>query len=833
MKIVDHFRSDVTYHHIYLFSAQRNRFHVCFFSLYSLQNACIIEAAIVTLRPKGERIMCIDATFYRAREDYSTYETHVPAPYIRTEISMGAGGKRTLRVSGLGFYDLFVEGKKITKGLLAPYISNPDDLVYFDEYDITALCAGKSVVCVGLILGNGMQNCPGGRVWAFDSARFRGAPRFALSLFTDGEETDIGQSCKWHDSPILFDDIRSGCFYDAEKELDGWCVSGFDDTGWESVTRAEQPRGEYRICDADPICISKELPPVEIHDAVFDERIVVCGEANVPTQYRFDEAGKPGVLFDFGVNASGICRLKIDGKKGQRIFIRFCELVTSDGKPSTINSGFFSPVSYGQSLLYICKGTPGETFEPSFCYYGYRYAMVFGLAPSQVRPETLTYLVANSELKERGSFSCSDETMNALGRMTRVSDLANFWYFPTDCPHREKNGWTGDAGVSCEHVLLTLTPERSYREWLRNICKAQNEKGQLPGVVPTGGYGFEWGNGPGWDNVLSELCFRIWCMRGDLTPARECAAALLRYVAYLADNRDTDGLIDFGLGDWLKPKTGTEPAPVRCTNTMMSMYIADKTAELFDAMGKPLYRDFARRLWTELRDAFRKTLVDFSSMTVLPRCQTAQAMAIFYKVFDEPEFPRAKAALVDIVLESGVHLDCGMLGLRVLFHALSDCGRGDLAYQMITRDDFPSYGMFVKRGLTSLPENFLPDERRDNPDSLNHHFFGDIVSWFIQRVVGLRVNSYGRGANDFEICPDFLDALSFAAAAYDAPCGHISVRWEKTDAGVTLSVAVPDGACGRIVLPKGYAFAADGSASGVLESGTYTVLRCAKSSPDR
>ncbi|MCR4615699.1 MAG: glycoside hydrolase family 78 protein [Clostridiales bacterium] len=768
--------------------------------------------------------MDIDALFYRAGEEYSTYEKHIPAPYIRTEIPVIPGEKKRIRVSGLGFYDLFVEGQKITKGLLAPYISNPDDMVYFDEYDITELCEGKTSVALGLILGNGMQNCPGGKIWDFDIARFRGVPRFSLSVIKDGEAEDIGKNCKWHDSPILFDDIRNGCFYDAGAEINGWCCSGFDDGEWGRVTPAEQPRGEYRICDADPIVIRQELSPVDIREAVFDERINLRDAVKIPTQYKFDEAGKKGILFDFGVNASGICRLKIDGKKGQRIFIRFCELVTSEGKPSAVNSGFFAPVSYGQSLLYICKGENGETFEPSFCYYGYRYAMVFGLEPEQVLPETLTYLVANSNIKERGSFECSNETMNALGRMTRVSDLANFWYFPTDCPHREKNGWTGDAGVSCEHMMLTLTPERSYREWLRNICKAQNEKGQLPGIVPTGGWGFEWGNGPGWDNVLSELCFRIWQMRDDLTPAEECADSLLRYAAYLADNRDDKGLIDFGLGDWLKPKTGTQTAPVRCTNTMMSMYIADKTARLFDAMGKPLHRDLARTLWTELREAFRRELIDYSTMTVIPKCQTAQAMAIYYNVFEPQELEQAKKVLVDTVLESGVHIDCGMLGLRVIFHALSDCGRGDLAFKMITRDDFPSYGMFVRQGLTSLPENFLPDDRHDNPDSLNHHFFGDIVSWFIQRVAGLRVNPHGRGANDFEISPDFLDALSFAKADYDASCGHVSARWDKTETGAVLNVTVPEAASGQIALPKGYTFT-NGQNTAELKSGTYNIIR--------
>ena len=771
-----------------------------------------------------------DAVFYRATEELNTYEKHVPAPYVRYEFKADPDSKYRLTVSGLGFYELFVNGKNITKGVLAPYISNPDDLVYFDEYDVSGFVSGGTLA-VGLVLGNGMLNAPGGRVWDFDIAKFRNVPCFAALLTRAGadgtEETeDIGSRFVSHPSPILFDDIRSGCFYNANLECPGWASPGYDDGAWSPVKKAEIPRGERRICEADPIAVTEERRARAIRKAVMDPRFDNRGNMRLDTEYKFDCKGKEGVLFDFGINTTGLCRLKLNGKKGQRVYIQFCEYMTSAGEPSVINSGSFYPYGYSQALLYICKGEAEETFVPSFCYYGYQYAMVFGLEEEQIGEDTLTMLRASSDLKDRGGFTCSDPVMNALGDMVRTSDLSNFWFFPTDCPHREKNGWTGDAAVSAERVLLTLTPEKSYREWVRNICASQRPNGALPGIVPTGGWGFRWGNGPAWDNVLSEICWQAYRLRGDLSIAREASDALFSYLNYLTKLRDEDGLISYGLGDWLQPGRGADHpvAPTLLTSSIMGLYIASKSADLFGALGLPLQKGFALRLKEELISAVRAHFIDFASSAVSPRCQTAQAMCIYYGVFTEDEKAAAAKVLADIVRECGGHLDCGMLGLRVVFHVLSDFGYGDLAYQMITRTDYPSYGMFVKRGHTSLPEDFRPDSEIDEPNSLNHHFFGDIKSWFIQKAAGLCVNPDNTDPNELLICPDFLQALTFAEAHYDSLCGRAGVRWEKTAAGVLLTVSVPEGLSGAVRLPAGWTFD-DGQTKKPLASGAYECVR--------
>ncbi len=749
--------------------------------------------------------------FYKATDEFNTYEKHISAPYLRTEFKTDADKKYKITVSGLGFYDLFINGEMVTKGLLAPYISNPDDIVYFDEYDISSHAKNGGNICVGLILGNGMQNAPGGGVWDFDKAIFRNVPCFALALTSsdeNGEDTiDIGSRFKTHPSPIIFDDLRSGCFYDARAEIPGWDLPGFDDSGWSEVKKADTPRGERRLCDAAPILVEKEIKAVEIKKTKLDPRFNNRENMRADTQFKFNGREKTGVMYDFGINTSGVCKLKIDSRPGQEIFIQFCELKTLEGLPSYNNAGSFYPDGYGQTIYYICRGG-SEEFIPSFCYFGFRYAVIFGLDDDQIKDDTLVMLRAHSDLKENGGFRCSDEIMNKLGEIVRNSDLSNFWYFPTDCPFREKNGWTGDAAVSAEHVLLNLTPEKSYREWLRNICKAQRKDGSLPGIVPTGGWGFEWGNGPAWDNVLSELCWQIYRLRGDIEPARECSDSLFLYLNYLTKLRDEKGLISYGLGDWLQPGRGAgDPvAPVILTSSVISCYIAYKSEMLFGALGLEMQRKFAASLKESLRESVRKEFIDFDTFTVRPRCQTAQAICIYYGIFDESEKQAAGRVLESIVHESGDRIDCGMMGLRVIFHVLSDLGLGNLAYKMITREDYPSYGMFVRRGETSLPESFITDEDYDWSDSLNHHFFGDISSWFIQRVAGIRINPQNLSSNAFVIRPDIIDALGSAEAFYDAPCGRLSVKWERSGDKVSLEVTAPEGASGMVAPPQGYAF---------------------------
>ena len=750
--------------------------------------------------------------FISAGHEACSYKSYIPAPYLRKSFTAESPPQKAeILITGLGFYDLSVNGQRITKGICAPYISNPDHFIYYDRYDVTNLIhSGENVI--GIILGNGMQNAFDAHFFAFDQAAWVAPPMTALCIEITDETGHLNRlesddAFKYAPSPIRFDQLRTGEFYDARCELTGWDRAGFDDSGWNHAVQVKPPRGEAVLCELPPVVTVKELEPVAVYPVDDDSYV-----------------------FDFGENGAGLCRLTINGKPGQKIVMRHGESL-QDGKVSqkstTINYavGHSDLDRYYQTDVYVCRGGGEETYVPRFTYHGFQYVSVTGITPDQAAaPGLLTYLVMNSALDEAGDFTCSDATINTLQVLTRRSTLANFYYFPTDCPHREKNGWTSDAALSAEHTLLNLTPEEYYREWLRNVRKAMSDEGALPGIIPTGGWGFQWGNGPAWDRALIDLPYFTYIYRGNRAILEENAAAIFRYLHYLSTVIDHKGLVRIGLGDWCQPNRtlGIHDAPLEFTDTVSCMDICKKSAYIFGELGMISQKEFAESLYVRLRCAARERLVNLSTMTAVGNCQTTQAMAIFYEVFDPGETPAAFEVLLRLIECNGRRIGTGILGGRVIFHVLSAFGRTDLAFEMITTPEFPSYGNWVARGASSLWESFLPEGA--DVGSLNHHFWGDISSWFIKWLAGIQLNPFGFGVNEVHITPKFIDALDHASGYHIAPAGKIQVDWKRTGNEIELMLEIPQGMTGQIVLESPYVFS-DGSAAKLLFGGSYRILK--------
>ena len=769
--------------------------------------------------------MKLSPRFIKAPQEMCDFDRHVPAPYLRKTFVLEMEPTRAeITICGLGFYELYINGRNITKGPLAPYISNPDDVCYYDHYDLSGLLK-KGKNAVGILLGNGFRNAFGGFVWDFDRAACRGVPTVALCLeASDGRsavEIEADETFRTHPSPVLFDDERMGCRYDARLEIPGWNTPEYDDSGWTHAMTEKKPRGIARLCGVEPIAVTRTLSPVGI---TYHEEMPYCFESMKNDAAPLKGAvAREAYVYDFGVNSAGVTRLSIrNGVPGQTITVRHAEdLVHGD---VSVNSTVFLRsattgryLEYGQTDVYICRGGD-QTFVPVFKYDGFRYAIVEGLTPEQATADAVTFLVMNSDLKERAGFACSDPTINRLQACARRSDLSNFYYFPTDCPHREKNGWTGDASVSAEHMLLNLTAEKSLREWLFNIRLAQREDGALPGIVPTGGWGFDWGNGPAWDSVCVNLPYYIYRFGGDAGVILENAGMIMRYLYYISRKRDENGLIAIGLGDWLDPfrkEHGGIASPLRVTDSATVFDIANKAAFLFSRAGLNREAEYARAFALDMRGSFRKRLIDPDTLTVAGDCQTSQAIAIETGLFDDAELPIARRRLVEIIHRDHDVNACGMIGLRYVYHALVHAGEADLAFKLITSDSRSCYGYWMAHGATSLWECF-PDLDVGTEGSKNHHFMGDISSLFIQEFAGLKPNPRFDDVNAFEISPHFAEKLDFAEAYYDAPKGRIAVRWERIPSGITVRICAPKGTLGKLVLPEGYSLA-DGRKEMTLE----------------
>ena len=708
--------------------------------------------------------------FIKATEKACSFDEYIASPYLRKSFELDfVPEKAELSICGLGFYVLCINGKEITKGALAPYISNPDDYCYYDTYDVKSmLVEGENVI--GIMLGNGMFNAFSGVVWDFQKAEWLGAPRMSLEFIAEGDNKKLefiaDESFKVHPSPVIFDDLRMGEYYDANLEIEGWNKAGFDDSAWDNAMKAETPRGELKLCTAEPIKVMYEIKPVSVKK----------------------QTG--GYLYDFGINTAGVCRLKINAKKGQKITFWHAELL-KDGELDFSSTIFDGPdvqfyKEYSQKDIYIAKGEGEEIYIPKFTYHGFRYVFVEGIEEEQATDDLLTYLVMNSDLKRIGGFECSDEVSNTLFEMVKRSDLANFYYFPTDCPHREKNGWTGDAAVSAERMVLLYDVEKSWREWLGNIRKAQNDRGELPGIVPTTGWGYNAWNGPSWDTVIFNLPYELYKKRGNVEAIKENAHAMVRYLEYILTRRSENGTIAVGLGDWVP--VGRHPSdyvsPLALTDSIMVMEMARKASEMFDAVGYKHSKAFADSIYADMYETIRRELVDFSTMTAAGECQTSQAMALYYGLFKENEEQKAFEKLLNLVHRNDDKFDCGFLGMRVIFHVLAEFGEAELAYDMITRKEYPSYGYWIETGETTLCEAFQPTVKCG---SHNHHFLGDIGNWYISAVAGLRIVN----SEKVLISPNFINQLDYASAYHDLPKGRVSVSWKRVGDEIELEVKCP------------------------------------------
>lgn len=727
----------------------------------------------------------MNKNFIKASNKACSFGEHVPAPYLRRSFTLDfVPDKAEISICGLGFYVLYVNGTDITKGALAPYISNPDHYCYYDTYDLCSyLHEGENVI--GIILGNGFFNSFGGAIWDFEKADWLAPPCTAVEFYAEKNDKSLSfnadENFKVHSSPIVFDELRMGEHYDANLEISGWNLPGFNDSDWQNALIAETPRGEMKLCTAEPIRITKTLSPQKI--------------------VKQDD----GYLYDFGENTAGVCELCINASKGQKITMWHGEIL-KDGKFDFSNIVFERPgfeyyKSYNQKDVYTASGSGTETYTPKFVYHGFRYVFVQGITEHQATENLLAYKVMNSAIRDIGGFSCSDITANKLYEMVQRSDKANFYYFPTDCPHREKNGWTGDASVSADHMVLMYDVSASWHVWLDNIRKSQNIEGALPGIVPTDKWGFEWGNGPAYDSVLFNLPYMLYKYRGDTDIIKENAHAMMRYLEYIIKRRSADGTISVGLGDWVptgKMKPDDYTVPLEVTDSIMVTDMAKKAAEMLCAVGFSHQADFAYTIYRDMRGAIRSSLIDFNTMTVKGCSQSGQALGIYYGIFDENEKPAAFERLLELIHANNDNFDCGFLGLHVLFHVLAEFGESDLAYRMITKKDYPSYGHLIENGETTITEQFMPDGV--SCGSHNHHFLGDIGRWFMCCVAGLNVINH----KTVEIRPSFIKTLDFASASYELPDGCVSVSWKRSENNILLDISCCSGVECKIILPEGY-----------------------------
>ena len=629
-------------------------------------------------------------------------------------------------------------------------------------------------MCV--ILGNGFANAIDFDIWQFESSPFRRAPCFALTLTYNGKQTlqtDI--SFELYDSAIMFDDIRAGERYDARlRRTELFAPSSKALPGCKKPIIVETPHGELRKCNVEPIREQRRFSA---------QRVI---------------SSRDGYIYDFGENNAGVVCLRVNGESGQKITFDFGEVVI-DGKLNKDNIVCDFACDdykwdYVQHDEYIC--TDGwQTWTPSFTYHGFRYVYVTGLTSEQATIDALQCIVLHSDVKQRGNFRCSNQTLNRIYDITLRSDLSNLFYLPTDCPQREKNGWTADAALSAEQFLYNFDCGKTLAEWLVNVCKAQRSDGMMPGIVPTCGWGYQWGNGPAWDCVITEIPYQLCRFYGDTSVIENALPTILRYFDFISTVINADGLVDFGLGDWCEAEAEQchdYSTPVQYTNALTLLDMANKTLRMLDVLQGDYITQRAKMEEEKQRftQSFRNNYVKAGRITV--QTQTALAMAITSGVLTADEKKQAHIDLAGLLKARNYRFRVGVIGAKHLFDALTMFGDTDVAIRTIVGPDYPSYGYMLANGATTLWESFYKlradgamwRSNGQKVDSLNHHFWGSVVSWFYRVVGGLDV----RSVNEVLVTVPQTQLVTNAEISYTCGDKHITVVWQRNEAKGTLTI---------------------------------------------
>ena len=696
------------------------------------------------------------------------------APMFRKEFT----GERDVEsakifMSAAAYALVRLNGEPISDAFLEPGYTHYDKRNLYSVTDVTSLIKEGGNV-VSAVLGNGFYNAiKPVATWQFENAPWRDRARFILELrirYKNGSTQVVATDDTWkttYEGPYVQNNIYAGDTYDARKEIAGWENAGFDDSMWNKA---------LPVADPSPLLVAQKLPSIRAERIMSPEGVISFGD----TVH----------VFDFGKNISGLCSLKIEGERGTAVTLSHAELLKENGRiePGNINIYYRPLPGYEfQTDKYILKGEGVETWQPAFCYHGFRYVEVKTSSPVKLKKASISAMYFHTDLESSGSFECSDKMLNILWDMTRSTFLNNLMSIPTDCPQREKNGWTADAYLSQEIGLLNYDSILFYEKWLDDFIDNQREDGRISGIIPSSGWGYDDWIGPVWDAAMFIIPYNLYLYYGDKTGIEKMWPVCKKYLAYLKTREDGDGLVTFGIGDWLPYKTQT---PTEYTSSLFYYYDYKLMAAFADILGEEAKEYLAKS--ETLKEIINRKFYNASSGVYATGSQTGQAAALYVGIVPEEEISKVAGQLNRMVEENDYFLDFGSMGSKTVLRMLTKYGFAETASLMACKRKSPSWISWINKGYTSLPETWVlsPDFR---DASLDHVFFGDISAWLVNDIVGIKADEASPGFENIVIAPNFVSSLEEASASYSSVKGEIHVSWKKIEEGkkVMLRVVVP------------------------------------------
>ena len=753
----------------------------------------------------------------------------IPVPLFRKDFTLGADvSSARLYVCGLGYYEAFLNGEKVGDHMLDPGWTNYGKRIQYASYDITGMLAeGENTI--GVMLGNGWFNpLP---LYLFNRLNLRkvltiGQPMLISQIrleYGDGtvEWITSDESWKTDTGPILRNNVYLGEVYDARLEQDGWSQPGFDDDGWVPAIKTDGPGGRLVPQIQPPIRVTREVKPVKI-----------------------TEPEKGVYIFDMGQNFAGVARLRVEGKAGTRVQMRYGELLNEDGSLNDlttiachIRENWYvehregHPRNANQKDIYILKGDGQEVYNSRFTFHGFRYVEVTGY-PGKPSLESLTGLRMNSDLQDAGDFECSNQLFNQIQENAEWTFLSNVFSIESDCPGREKFGYGGDIVTACEAYIFNYHMPEFYVKTVRDFQDDQRPSGGMPELAPDNTIydkGLTKDTGPiGWMLAHPFLQERLYRYYGDKRLIEQQYESTTRLIAFIR-SQAPDHILTVGISDH-----GTlPPKPEGVTATAFYYHHVVLLAEFAEILGKKEDHENYSKLAGAIKAAFITEFNDGALVDI--STQGAQAFALYYDLLGDEQQQTAMDILENRIVDKHKgHLSTGIFGTKMMYDVFRMYDRNDLGYLITNQMDFPGFGYMVENGGTTIWENW-----RGGLSSYNHPMFGSVSEWFYKSLAGICPENDAVGFDRFIIKPGITGDLQWVKASYHSIRGRIESNWKITEGQLVLDVVIPVNTRATVIIPSRSAdevLEADQQASlaegvtSVSHDGRYTVMEVASGS---
>ena len=709
-----------------------------------------------------------------------------------------------LYITACGLYEAKINNKRAGDFILAPGITDYRKRVQYQTYDVTELIkSGENIITVQLADGWYRGSCG---AWGLVN-RYGTETKFIAQLeltYTDGTVKTIltDESWDWsNDGPIRFADNKDG-------EI---CNANF----------TPSYNGKAKVTSHNVVPSASNNVSVTEHETFFAKKITT-------------PAGK--TVLDFGQNIAGYVKFSIGAKQNQKIILRFGEMLDSDGEFTQKNIQLSSKKKTTplQQVEYTCKEGVNE-YKTTFSIFGFQYILVE--SDFEVNPEDFTAIAVYSDMEETSSFNSSNELLNQFYRSTVWSAKNNSCDLPTDCPTRERHGWSGDAQIFCGTASYLFDYRSFAAKYITDLKDGQHRNGNIGQIAPYGGVDFYMkvmDGSAGWSDAIVLIPWRLYLQYGDKEILEKSYTEIKRYAEYKmstvgkwyptalptgAGILNAKNICNYGqsYGEWAEPadvcafsiSDFISPHPEETTAYMV--YLMEHTARIADILGKSddkeKYHDCARKV----RMGYRK-LINTKKFSIDTDRQAKQVRPLYMHLLDKNQTEFAKKRLIKALDNYGWRLGTGFLSSPFILYVLSDIDI-KYAYRLLENEKIPGWLSMPKNGANTIWEAWEgPNSTQGGIGSLNHYSKGAMLQWVFEKMCGITVAE----ENHFKIAPAPGGSFTFAELSYNSVYGNVSSSWKSDGEKITYSVSVPSNCTAELII---------GNEQICLEAGEYSFMR--------